>query len=127
MRTFIAPLRNEITLWKELMSNKTIYTTTLISHIIILVSILIIALFWKQLPPLVPLWYSRPWGNDQLANPVFLFLLPVGAFMWNIVNTLVSIHFIKEHLVFSQILFFTSILISILSGITLIMIIWAIL
>jgi hypothetical protein len=126
MYSVIKTMKNEITLWKELMDNKTIRTTNRISYLIIFLSIIVIGIFWKQLPPLIPLWYSKPWGNDQLANTSFLFLLPIGTLLWNIVNTLFSIHFTKEHLVFSQILFFTSLLISILSGITLIMIIWVI-
>jgi hypothetical protein len=36
----------------------------------------LILLFWKKLPPEVPLFYSRPWGKEQLASPWFLFLLP---------------------------------------------------
>lgn len=126
MQNITIVINTEINLWKELMGNKTIRTTNLISYIILILSLIIIGIFWKQLPPLVPLWYSKPWGNDQLANPSFLFLLPFGSLLWNSVNTLISIHFIKDHLVFSQILSFTSLLISILSGITLIMIIWVI-
>jgi hypothetical protein len=35
-----------------------------------------IVIFWKQLPPQVPLLYSRAWGVDQLVSPVWLFILP---------------------------------------------------
>lgn len=31
----------------------------------------------KHLPPQVPLFYSRPWGEEQLADPRFLWL-PIG-------------------------------------------------
>ena len=34
----------------------------------------VIAWFWKTLPPQVPLWYSKPWGDERLASPWFLFL-----------------------------------------------------
>ena len=33
-------------------------------------------LFGKQLPPQIPLFYSRPWGEEQLAPPIRL-LIPV--------------------------------------------------
>ena len=36
-----------------------------------------IAVFWNQIPPLVPLFYSRPWGIDQLAVKYFVFLVPI--------------------------------------------------
>jgi len=32
----------------------------------------LIAVYWKALPPEVPLLYSRPWGQDQLVSPYFL-------------------------------------------------------
>jgi hypothetical protein len=31
--------------------------------------------FWKQLPPEIPLWYSRPWGDAQLAHPGNMFVV----------------------------------------------------
>lgn len=37
----------------------------------------LLGIFWKSLPPSVPLWYERPWGQDQLAGPVFLLIIPV--------------------------------------------------
>ena len=36
----------------------------------------ITAVFWNQIPPLVPLFYSRPWGADQLVPKYFVFLIP---------------------------------------------------
>lgn len=33
--------------------------------------------FGSHLPPQVPLFYSRPWGEEQLGSPVWLFL-PLG-------------------------------------------------
>lgn len=34
------------------------------------------AIFWRNLPPSIPLWYERPWGQDQLAKPIFLLVIP---------------------------------------------------
>lgn len=28
--------------------------------------------FWKRLPPQIPLYYSLPWGDDQLGTPIAL-------------------------------------------------------
>lgn len=36
----------------------------------------LVGVFWKLLPPEVPLWYSRPWGQAQLAGPAWLLVLP---------------------------------------------------
>jgi hypothetical protein len=46
-------------------------------------------IFHKSLPPLVPLFYSRPWGEEQLVNPLWLWL-PLGvALTTTIIITLV--------------------------------------
>lgn len=37
----------------------------------------LLGIFWKSLPPSIPLWYERPWGQEQLAKPVFLLVIPI--------------------------------------------------
>lgn len=39
-----------------------------------------LALFWSKLPPQIPLFYSRPWGEEQLAEKVQIIFLPTFAF-----------------------------------------------
>ena len=36
-----------------------------------------IAVFWKKIPPEVPMLYTRPWGQDQLVPPWSLWALPL--------------------------------------------------
>lgn len=36
----------------------------------------LLIVFWRNLPPQVPLFYNRAWGVDQLAQPIWLWLLP---------------------------------------------------
>ncbi len=36
----------------------------------------LIGLFWKQLPPEIPLLYSQSWGSEQLVKPMWLWLIP---------------------------------------------------
>lgn len=42
-------------------------------------SALVLILKWQTLPPVVPLFYSKPWGTTQLAPKGFLFVLPLLA------------------------------------------------
>jgi len=39
--------------------------------------------FFSRLPPQLPLFYSRPWGEEQLVEPLFLFLplIVAGGFL----------------------------------------------
>lgn len=34
------------------------------------------AIAYPHLPPQIPLYYSRPWGEDQIADLWFILLLP---------------------------------------------------
>lgn len=73
--------------------------------------------FWRQLPPAVPLWYSRPWGEDRLVSPWFL-LLPLGvAIVVYAVNIAIVVRTSADHPMFARVLFLTSALVSCLSAI----------
>lgn len=42
-----------------------------------LLLIIFLTIFYPHLPPQIPLFYSKPWGEDQLAEKWMIFLLPV--------------------------------------------------
>ena len=79
--------------------------------------------FWRHLPPMVPLWYSRPWGEDRLVSPWFL-LLPLGAaiFIYG-ANIAIVVRTSADHPMFARVLFLTSALVSCLSAILVIRIV----
>jgi len=43
---------------------------------VLVVTISLLVVYRASFPPQVPLWYSLPWGQDQLAAPYWLWLLP---------------------------------------------------
>lgn len=47
--------------------------------LMLVVSVILLVIFWTKIPPQVPLYYSLPWGEKQLASPVELTLLPTFA------------------------------------------------
>lgn len=52
-----------------------------------------LAFYFRQLPPLVPLFYSLPWGETQLAPALYLLLFPIislGVLLISFLITLVS-------------------------------------
>jgi hypothetical protein len=57
-----------------------------------ILSLIVIVVCWTKLPPLLPLWYSRPWGVDQLAPPIFLLILPLASISVYTVNLLLSMY-----------------------------------
>jgi len=83
-------------------------------------------LLWRFpiLPPEIPLWFSRPWGEDQLASPYWLILLPVSSMIWYAIDILMAIYVTTEYLIFTQMLFLSALIVSILSFITIIKILF---
>jgi len=83
-------------------------------------------LLWRfrQLPPEVPLWFSRPWGADQLASAYWLFLLPLSGLVWYIIDLLIGIFITTDYLIFTQLLFLSALIVNILSFVTLIKILF---
>ena len=106
-------------MWNNVKNN---WLISLSHKFILLLFILSIGiLLWKlsSLPPKVPLWYSRPWGEDQLAHPLWLFLLPLSSLFWYGINFLASMYKLSEYLLFTQMLFVSSLVVSLLSFLTL--------
>jgi hypothetical protein len=47
-----------------------------VTSIAIVTSLFVLLFSWFRLPPEVPLFYSLPWGEEQLVSPFFLWFLP---------------------------------------------------
>ncbi|MBI2326896.1 hypothetical protein HYU92_01110 [Candidatus Curtissbacteria bacterium] len=59
---------------------------------------------WSKLPPEIPLYYSRPWGENVLSPPVGLWLLPGIGLVCLIINFLIETFLISENKFLSRIL-----------------------
>lgn len=82
----------------------------------------LLLLFLKRnaLPAAVPLFYSRPWGQEQLANRDLLFLIPLFSFLVFLLNYYLSFILLKRGERFLAILGNgTALLFSLLGAITL--------
>lgn len=119
-------IRHIATTWGMLSKNWLIALVNKFILFFVFLSLAVLILRWQLLPPKVPLWYSKPWGTDQLADPVFLFILPVGSIAIYIINILVSVYLTAEYLVFTQILALAAFLVSLLSFVTLVKILFVI-
>lgn len=80
----------------------------------------LVAIFQLRLPPEVPLFYSRPWGKEQLAQPLLLLLPPAAAFLIFLLNLAWARTWAKEREFLSQILVLGGFVAVILSTITVI-------
>lgn len=79
------------------------------------------------LPEKVPLFYTRPWGEEQLAPNHFLFLLPAVSFLVLMLNMLLQrLLFKRGEVALSWIILSSGLLFSILATFTLLKIIFLI-
>lgn len=70
---------------------------------------------WPHLPPQVPLFLNRPWGEEQLATKGQLPLLPIFAFLVFLFDLFFSIRFFSKDPILGRTLISTgAILVSIL-------------
>ena|SRR3989344_7569869 len=78
---------------------------------------------FRRLPPVVPLYYSLPWGEEQLANIIYLFIIPASAILFFSINLILSFTILKKELVLVQILMWTTVFVTLLGFITLLRIV----
>lgn len=68
-------------------------------------------IFNNRLPPQVPLWYSKPWGEMQLATPAWLLVIPTMGAMCGITLAWLSNRGLKNDQVLAIIFLTTSLVI----------------
>jgi hypothetical protein len=78
---------------------------------------------FNSLPDQVPLYYSLPWGESQLASVPALFFLPTFSIIFLLINHLLATFFLNSIQLFSRLLIIISLIFSIFSFITLFQII----
>lgn len=71
-----------------------------------------------RLPPEVPVFYSRPWGGDQLASPFWLFFPPIFSLLIFFGNLAWARTLAKEKEFLARILVFGGLVTILLSSIT---------
>lgn len=119
LNTIFQPLSNLGQFWQQ-KNNSKIFRWNLF---FIIIQIGFLAWRFNDLPPQVPLYYSLPWGESQLASTSALFLLPTLSIAIVLINHLFAISFSKNIILLSRLLLVISLVISFFSLITLIKIV----
>lgn len=84
---------------------------------------IVILFSWRWLPPELPLFYSHPWGKEQLTTPAGLFILPTLSLIVFFIN-LIFLSFVpKEEKLITRMFEAASTVFSLLCLVTLIKII----
>lgn len=91
--------------------------------IFVISQLAVIIVKFTDLPQLVPLFYSLPWGTSRLATASTLFIIPLISILVSVTNSLLAVFFLKSTKFFSYLLLIFSLLFSLLGLVALIQII----
>lgn len=70
----------------------------LISFILGVSLFILVGLLWKKLPPELPLFYSLPWGENQIVDKPLLLLPPAIILLFNSLGIILTRFFLKDSL-----------------------------
>lgn len=104
-------------LWKITLELPYLRFLTTVGIVAVLASLVLLSFLWRKLPPVVPLWYSRAWGEEQLSSPINLLILPLASFFW-IGLSLTLAGTWRQAPVFAKLVVLSSTIVSILSLVT---------
>lgn len=99
----------------KVFSNKFSVAVICVSLISILAQVSLILVSWGKLPPQIPIFYSKPWGNTILASPIFLWVLPAMAVFVCTVNFLIAVFFASENIFLLRVLFIFSLIVTLVT------------
>jgi hypothetical protein len=99
---------------KIIFTDKIVRLSGGISLFLLLVVTMLIALFYRHFPPLIPLLNSLPWGTDRLFSSVAIVFIPLILLSVIILNTLFAARMYVKHTLLARILSFNALLFVIL-------------
>lgn len=110
-------LKTELT---GLMAHKALKTAIFVSFGIVILAAGMILLLWTKLPSQIPWYYSRPWGEEQLAAKWQLLITLAVCLGLMFVNLRLASLFFKKEVLLAQILTWSTLTLVVLLGITIV-------
>lgn len=101
--------------FKDLREDKLLGQGFVFNFIIILISLLYIFLYFRNLPPFIPIFNQMPWGEQRIAKTIWIFILPFLSFLILIINLTLSSMFYKKNPLIARLFSITSFLVSVLT------------
>jgi len=96
----------------------------IIAVVLSIISIAGILLIKNYLPPIIPLYYGKPTGADQLAPTLYFLIIPGVSILISGINLIINLY-IKDEFV-KKVLAVSSLLASIMATITIVKIVFLI-
>ncbi|KKR78183.1 MAG: hypothetical protein UU23_C0002G0010 [Candidatus Curtissbacteria bacterium GW2011_GWA1_40_9] len=89
----------------SLVSDKGILWAFIVSLFFIFSQIAVIGLYFRNLPPEIPIFYSKTWGENMLGQSIFIWILPAIAVSFVAFNFLVYFVFFRNNKFLARVLF----------------------
>lgn len=87
-----------------------------LSFLMVFIQSVLTGFLYSKIPPQVPLYYSRPWGEDQLVEKINLFLLPLSILFFTCLNLfLTALCWEKQKLIAQIAVFLTAVMVFLLT------------
>jgi len=99
------------------------YPLIRLNIILVLAQIILIIWFFKDLPPEIPLYFSRPWGEPWLASAPSIILLPLFSILVILINYSLAVFYYQNKSLLAKLLVIFSCIFSLFSTISIIQII----
>lgn len=77
----------------------------------IAIQVVVVAIYFGNLPPEIPIFYSRTWGESMLGQKYLIWILPSIAAFISLVNLTVNFIFFRNNKFLSRVLFASNIII----------------
>ena len=97
---------------RKLLADRLLFWFFVLTAASIFFQFAIIGLAWSKLPPQIPLFYSKPWGEDILSRPLFFWVLPGFSVLVFVINFILSILVSNENKFLNRIFAFASLFVS---------------
>ena len=92
------------------------------SLIVLFLALFFLILFWRNLPPQIPLFYSYLWGEKRLGTKEQILLLPGLAFLFFLINLSLAVRFAYKEPLLARILIWTNLFLAFVNSFALIQI-----
>jgi hypothetical protein len=99
-------------------SDKIIFFTILASILAVFTQVGIFFLKFQGMPSQIPLFYSHPWGEDQLGTLIQFLVLPLLSLLTILMNSIILMHLHDLQTALKRILAISSLMVVILFLIT---------
>lgn len=75
---------------------------------------LLLGYTFRNLPPVIPLYYSLPWGEEQLSKPYEIFIIPLSLSVFFLISLTFSSIFLRKMKFYAKLLLWSTNIIALL-------------